>query len=41
MTSYTSELSPPAGELEDAAWFLMGVKPQGGVFTRFAMPGEL
>jgi predicted dinucleotide-binding enzyme len=30
-----------AREFEDAAWLLMGVKPQGGVFYRFAVPGEL
>ncbi|NEN39793.1 dinucleotide-binding protein, partial [Escherichia coli] len=26
---------------EDAVWLLMGVKPQGGVFYRFAVPGQL
>jgi 8-hydroxy-5-deazaflavin:NADPH oxidoreductase len=30
-----------AREFEDAVWLLMGVKPQGGVFYRFAVPGEL
>jgi 8-hydroxy-5-deazaflavin:NADPH oxidoreductase len=30
-----------ARELEDAVWLLMGVQPVGGVFYRFAAPGEL
>jgi len=30
-----------ARDFEDAVWLLMGVKPQGGVFYRFAVPGQL
>jgi 8-hydroxy-5-deazaflavin:NADPH oxidoreductase len=30
-----------ARDFEDAVWLLMGVTPPGGVFYRFAMPGEL
>jgi predicted dinucleotide-binding enzyme len=30
-----------AREFEDAVWLLMGVQPVGGVFYRFAVPGEL
>jgi 8-hydroxy-5-deazaflavin:NADPH oxidoreductase len=30
-----------AREFEDAVWLLMAVAPQGGVFYRFAKPGEL
>ena len=30
-----------ARDLEDAVWLLMGVQPVGGVFYRFAVPGEL
>lgn len=30
-----------AREFEDAVWILMGVQPVGGVFYRFAVPGEL
>ncbi|MGV9798065.1 NADPH-dependent F420 reductase [Mycobacterium sp. NPDC003449] len=30
-----------ARDLEDAAWLLLGVAPQGGVFYRFAEPGDL
>jgi 8-hydroxy-5-deazaflavin:NADPH oxidoreductase len=30
-----------ARDLEDAVWLLMGVAPAGGVFYRFAVPGEL
>ena len=30
-----------ARDFEDAVWLLMGVAPQGGVFYRFAVPGEL
>jgi len=30
-----------AREFEDAVWLLMGVQPVGGVFYRFARPGEL
>lgn len=30
-----------ARDFEEAVWLLMGVKPQGGVFYRFAVPGEL
>jgi predicted dinucleotide-binding enzyme len=30
-----------ARELENAAWLLMGVQPVGGVFCRFAVPGQL
>ena len=30
-----------ARDFEDAVWLLMGVKPQGGVFYRFAVPGAL
>jgi len=30
-----------AREFEDAVWLLMGVMPVGGVYYRFAAPGEL
>ena len=30
-----------ARDLEEATWLLMGVQPVGGVFYRFAEPGEL
>jgi len=30
-----------ARDLENAVWLLMGVAPVGGVFYRFAVPGEL
>lgn len=30
-----------ARDLEDAVWLLMAVQPAGGVFYRFARPGEL
>lgn len=30
-----------ARDLENAVWLLMGVQPVGGVFYRFAVPGEL
>lgn len=30
-----------ARALEDAAWLLLAVQPPGGVFYRFAVPGEL
>jgi 8-hydroxy-5-deazaflavin:NADPH oxidoreductase len=30
-----------AREFEDAVWLLMGIAPVGGVFYRFAVPGEL
>jgi len=30
-----------ARDFEDAVWLLMGVTPPGGVFYRFAVPGEL
>jgi predicted dinucleotide-binding enzyme len=30
-----------AREFEDAVWLLMGVQPVGGVFYRFAVPGQL
>ena len=30
-----------ARDFEDAVWLLMGVQPVGGVFYRFAVPGEL
>ncbi|MEU6405144.1 dinucleotide-binding protein [Streptomyces sp. NPDC046985] len=30
-----------ARDFEDAVWLLMGVQPTGGVFYRFAVPGEL
>ena len=30
-----------AREFEDAVWLLMGIQPVGGVFYRFAVPGEL
>ena len=30
-----------ARDLENAVWLLMGVQPVGGVFYRFAAPGEL
>ncbi|MGH7918489.1 MAG: NADPH-dependent F420 reductase [Candidatus Dormibacteraceae bacterium] len=30
-----------ARDFENAVWLLMGVKPVGGVFYRFAVPGEL
>ncbi len=30
-----------ARDLEDAVWLLMGIQPVGGVFYRFAVPGEL
>jgi predicted dinucleotide-binding enzyme len=30
-----------ARDFEDAVWLLMGVAPVGGVFYRFAVPGEL
>jgi predicted dinucleotide-binding enzyme len=30
-----------AREFEDAVWLLMSIRPQGGVFYRFAAPGEL
>ncbi len=30
-----------ARDLEDAVWLLMGVQPVGGVFYRFAAPGQL
>jgi predicted dinucleotide-binding enzyme len=30
-----------ARDFENAVWLLMGIKPVGGVFYRFAIPGEL
>jgi predicted dinucleotide-binding enzyme len=30
-----------ARDLENAVWLLMGVQPVGGVFYRFAVPGQL
>ena len=30
-----------ARDLEDLVWLLMGIQPVGGVFYRFAVPGEL
>lgn len=30
-----------AGDFENAVWLLMGIQPVGGVFYRFATPGEL
>jgi predicted dinucleotide-binding enzyme len=30
-----------ARDFENAVWLLMGIKPVGGVFYRFAQPGEL
>ena len=30
-----------ARDLEDTVWLLMGIQPVGGVFYRFAIPGEL
>lgn len=30
-----------ARDLEDAVWLLMAIQPVGGVFYRFAVPGEL
>jgi predicted dinucleotide-binding enzyme len=30
-----------ARDLENAVWLLMGIQPVGGVFYRFAVPGEL
>ena len=30
-----------ARDLENAVWLLMGVQPVGGVYYRFAVPGEL
>ena len=30
-----------ARDFENAVWLLMGVAPVGGVFYRFAVPGEL
>lgn len=30
-----------ARDLEDLVWLLMGITPVGGVFYRFAVPGEL
>lgn len=30
-----------ARDFENAVWLLMGIKPVGGVFYRFAVPGEL
>jgi len=30
-----------ARDFEEAVWLLMGVQPVGGVFYRFAVPGEL
>ena len=30
-----------AHDFENAVWLLMGVQPMGGVFYRFAVPGEL
>ncbi len=30
-----------ARDFEDAVWLLMGAQPAGGVFYRFAVPGEL
>lgn len=30
-----------ARDLENAVWLLMGIQPVGGVFYRFAQPGEL
>lgn len=30
-----------ARDFEDAVWLLMGIAPPGGVFYRFAVPGEL
>jgi predicted dinucleotide-binding enzyme len=30
-----------AREFEDAMWLQMGVRPQGGIVYRFAVPGEL
>lgn len=30
-----------ARDLEDAVWLFMGIQPVGGVFYRFAVPGEL
>jgi predicted dinucleotide-binding enzyme len=30
-----------ARDFEDAVWLLMGIQPVGGVFYRFAAPGQL
>lgn len=30
-----------ARDFENAVWLLMGIQPVGGVFYRFAQPGEL
>jgi len=30
-----------ARDFENAVWLLMGIQPVGGVFYRFAVPGEL